>query len=396
MRPVRWLVCALAVLALATSGYFAFHSEKQVAQRTAALRAFEQSARDAGSSLADLRVGEQAYAAAGQSVSVWAPKVAALVDSSAQSIDTLRTSAESAEARSALMEAAASVEEFKNVDQRARDYLKSNQPLMAADVVFTEGGETAASAARQVDAASAAEHQTFDAFQSAQKKSEMYAVGAGGAVTLLSLVLLAALGGGAADAAAEETETPDATSVAHAITPRAAAPVVSEEAPRKSVPALKTAAMLCTEFGQVRDLSDLTALMARAADALEASGLVVWLGDTRGGDLRPVMAHGYPPEVLAKMPAIPRSANNAAAAAYRTSSFQIVLARPGTAAGALVAPLLGPDGCIGALTAEIKGGAESADSVQALATIFAAQLAGVLGAAATADAVESTPKAVSL
>ena len=58
--------------------------------------------------------------------------------------------------------------------------------------------------------------------------------------------------------------------------------------------------------------------------------------------------------------------------------MQIVLAHPGESNGAVVAPLLSTDGCIGALSAEIRGGGESSESVQALAAIFAAQLAGVL------------------
>ena len=37
-----------------------------------------------------------------------------------------------------------------------------------------------------------------------------------------------------------------------------------------------------------------------------------------------------------------------------------------------------PDGCFGALTAEIKNGGEMSDATQALATIFAAQLGTVL------------------
>jgi GAF domain-containing protein len=78
------------------------------------------------------------------------------------------------------------------------------------------------------------------------------------------------------------------------------------------------------------------------------------------------------------MPAVPKSANNAAAAAYRTGALQIVLARPGAASGALVAPLLTADGCIGALSAEIKGRGETSDATQALAVLFAAQLASVL------------------
>src|SRR4051812_2365937 len=137
-RPVRWLVCAIAVLVVAASGYVAFHSDKQIDARRAALRTFDASAREAAAALADLRASQQAYVAAGQGVAFWMPKVAALADTAEQSVDTLRTTAAGAEARAALMEAAASVAEFKNVDKRAREYLKAGQSLMAADVVFTE------------------------------------------------------------------------------------------------------------------------------------------------------------------------------------------------------------------------------------------------------------------
>jgi hypothetical protein len=87
------------------------------------------------------------------------------------------------------------------------------------------------------------------------------------------------------------------------------------------------------------------------------------------------------------MPTIPRSAENAAGSAYRTGQVQIVVARPGMSQGAIVAPLLAADGCIGALSVEIQDGGEESDSVQALASIFAAQLAPIMaGSAAPAEA----------
>jgi hypothetical protein len=121
---------------------------------------------------------------------------------------------------------------------------------------------------------------------------------------------------------------------------------------------------------------------------MDASGLVVWAGGvattTTADDLlRPVLAHGYSPQVLAKMPAVTRSSDNAAAAAYRTGSVQIVLTRPGTSSGAIVAPLLAAEGCVGALSVEVRGGGEGSDSVQALAAIFAAQLAPIVAASVT-------------
>jgi hypothetical protein len=150
---------------------------------------------------------------------------------------------------------------------------------------------------------------------------------------------------------------------------------------------LKAAADLATDFGRVRDSDELARLLARCADMMDASGLVVWAGNAAGGDLQPVLAHGYSAESLARLPAVPRSGDNAAAAAYRTGSMQIVLSRPGGTSGAIVAPVMSPDGCIGALSAEIKNGGEGSEAVQAVAAIVASHLSGMLAA----SAAESTP-----
>jgi hypothetical protein len=95
-----------------------------------------------------------------------------------------------------------------------------------------------------------------------------------------------------------------------------------------------------------------------------------------------VLAHGYSDGTLARIPTVARAADNAAAAAYRTATLQIVRSRPHASQGAVIAPLVGPDGCIGALTAEIRDGQEASDATRALAQIFASHLAGVLASAA--------------
>jgi hypothetical protein len=85
------------------------------------------------------------------------------------------------------------------------------------------------------------------------------------------------------------------------------------------------------------------------------------------------------------MPVIPRSADNAAAAAYRTGRTQVVSPSDDSSPGAVISPLLTPAGCVGALTAEVAGGEESSDHVQALAAIFAAQLSTLVSPPASAD-----------
>jgi hypothetical protein len=152
---------------------------------------------------------------------------------------------------------------------------------------------------------------------------------------------------------------------------------------------LKAAADLATDFGRVRDSAELERLMARASDLMDAAGLVVWLSDGHDG-LRPVLTHGYGPQMLARMQSLPRNADNAAASAFRTGELQIVLSRPGGASGAIVAPILGGDGCVGALSAEIQGGGEGSEAVQAIAAIVAAHLASVLSFT-PAEAEAQTP-----
>ena len=61
---------------------------------------------------------------------------------------------------------------------------------MAADVIFTEGGQLAAVAARQVETARLAEHQAFDAQEAAVRKQQASIIGAGaGVAALISLLL---------------------------------------------------------------------------------------------------------------------------------------------------------------------------------------------------------------
>jgi GAF domain-containing protein len=142
--------------------------------------------------------------------------------------------------------------------------------------------------------------------------------------------------------------------------------------------ALIAAAELCTAFQQARDADELRALVGRAADLMDAAGLIVWVGDATGAVLTPALAHGYSDQVLVRLGDVPRMADNAAAAAYRSGSIQVVTGRPGLTLGAIVVPLVSPAGCIGALAAEIRHEGETSHRVRALAALFSAQLATIV------------------
>jgi GAF domain-containing protein len=131
---------------------------------------------------------------------------------------------------------------------------------------------------------------------------------------------------------------------------------------------LPGAAKVCADMARVLDASDLPGLMLRLAGVLGSPGLIVWVADRSGQVLMPLLTHGYPAAAVARIGSLPTSAENATALAWRTGDVQIV-------PGALVAPIVTSDGCVGALAAELPEGSESRADVRALATIFAAQLA---------------------
>jgi hypothetical protein len=373
-RAVRLLCGVVAWIAIGAAAVFIVRSEQQLAALRADGRAFDLHAREVTDALSDLRAAQQAYVAAGQGVTFWMPKVAQTADAIGKSIAALRTAGTSPGARQAIDEAVTTLAGFAEVDKRARDYLRSGQLLMAGDVIFTEGDQTAASAARQVEAARLAEHRALDASEAGVRRQEAIALAGAGGVSALIVLLLGVSG-------SVKTESDSPLSIALKEVPQ-------PQQSRAVSPVLKTAAQLCTDFARMRDIHDLQQLLERASDVMDAAGLVVWLGSPNGAELQPVLTHGYGDETRARLPNVARTANNAAAAAYRSGDVQIVLSRPGGAKGAIVAPILGAQGCIGALSAEIRGGGEASESVQALAAIIAAQLAGVLAVprAESADA----------
>jgi len=368
-RAARLGFGAVALVAIGAAAFFLFRSEQHIAGLKSTLRAFDVHAREAADGLAELRVAQQAYVAEGQGVAFWMPKVTTLKEAVAGTLSALQQAPVASGSKTALEEAAATVAEFTNADRRARDYINSGQPLMAADVIFTEGGETASAAARQIETARLAEHQAFDATEAAIRKNEALAAGAAAAVAVFAVLCLVPM-----PRESEPTVGLSLNSIAPGPT---VAPPPPAPASRTSA-VLKAAASLSTDFGRVRDAEEMSRLLGRAATLIDATGMVVWLGSATGSDLQPMLAHGYSAQALARMPPVPRSADNAAGAAYRTGQMQIVLSRPGGGSGAIVAPILSADGCIGALSAEIQGGSEASESIQALATIFAAHLATVL------------------
>lgn len=136
-------------------------------------------------------------------------------------------------------------------------------------------------------------------------------------------------------------------------------------------PDLEALAHLCTRFGCADEADDVQPLLLQAGTLLGANGLIVWIWDEAAGHLRPEMAHGYSPQVLRRLPPVPPDASNATASAFRSKS---VIAVSDQTHGALVIPLIAPDGCAGVLALELPRGTEQQPKVRAVATIVASLL----------------------
>lgn len=117
---------------------------------------------------------------------------------------------------------------------------------------------------------------------------------------------------------------------------------------------------------------------------MSAIGIIIWTWDGIAEELRPALVHGYSARVLAQLPPVRRDDDNLTAAAFR--SAQTCEAK-GTddGCGALVLPLLTPEGCVGVLAIELQPGVTNTRTIRAIATILAAVLAPVAVRSQAAD-----------
>jgi hypothetical protein len=151
---------------------------------------------------------------------------------------------------------------------------------------------------------------------------------------------------------------------------------------------LAAIAGLCTRLARAIQPRDIAPVLEDAARILNAVGVILWMWDPATRTLRHVLAHGYSAELVARLPRVRYDTDNAIAEAFRSISTRIVKGS-GPATGAVVVPMVTPAGCAGVLALELHDRAEERESVHALATILAAQLATLFGYAPLAEAVSA-------
>jgi GAF domain-containing protein len=431
-RAGRLALLLIFLGALGVTAYLFHASESSARSESAAAIAFTALARQTERQVLDLRASQQAYVAAGQGGEFWTKKVDERLTGARAALAAMRAAAGSAPARSAVEQAESSLQDFTQVDSRAREYARTGQKLLASDLIYTNGVELTDGALAAIQHAESVELQARTVSAATFDRRQLFALAAAAAASVLAVLLLLPVITVAASIpvdqlvlrAAPVREDPvpagsdasedgwsSARRVSHSL--EAAEPASATEADGATVPAvapsvpdpatfaapdrpavaetpatarafqaasvdLRGIASLCTQLSRVPDTLALTPLLERAAGLLDANGIILWIADPDGRELNPVVAQGYPAQLVARLGTIPRDAENATAAAFRTSLLQTVRA-DGPSNGAIAAPLVTSGGCVGVMAAEVKHEGEREDAKLATATIVAAQLASLVG-----------------
>ena len=402
---VRIMLLAVFILASGMAAYFVWTSESHLRKSVDDVRAFDQSARDAEHSVLEMRSAQQAYVAAGQGAQIWITKAAAASANVKARLEYLRAHATVPGAQSALDNATSALQDFDQIDRRARDYVRNGQALLASDVIFADGVESTTAIAASISDARAAETVVRDSERTQIRRAEAIAIGAAAVVTLVTVLVLAF-----SQTESHEDTLPVTQKDVSTGTPmmpmngadwlrsgesdqpaRSIAAASPQENPSPAAVDLAAVASVCSDLAQVMDTHALPPLLGRAAAILDSPGIVLWIADPDGRELSPIVTHGYSRQMVLRLGTILRDAENATAAALRTSLLQTV-ETDAVSNGAIAAPLVTPVGCVGIMAAEVRGHGEKDAAKLAAASIIAAQLATLVGppstrAQARADAV---------
>jgi hypothetical protein len=391
---LRWTTFVLFVAVLLTASYLVWSNNSDFRTRANSFSAFDHRAASMTRSVMELRMAQQAYVAAGQGDEFWGSKVASQLAALREELGALRTVTKVPEAQSEIDEALAALADFERMDARAKEYARGNQRLLASDLIFSDGLEKTTSILDALQAARTAEGDRMDAAKKAARQRELMLAGGTAAAAIgLGLLLVPATRStatmapdarpviAATAAHADDSQTLLLRDVRDPLPPLPAeTPTSMRETTTQPLDPLDLGqvASLCTELARIGDTRALQAVFERTASVLDANGVVLWVADPDGRELNPVVTHGYPAQLITRLGTIPRDAENATAAAFRTSLLQTVDA-DSISNGAIAVPLVTPTGCVGVMAAEVRHGGERQGTKLAAAAIVAAQLATLVG-----------------
>ena len=141
--------------------------------------------------IADVRGGQFAYVARGQGEAFWMSHVESLIPALQKQAAELGASLASPAAQSAFEPVAAALENFRTLDTKVREFVRSGNSLLAADMIFSDGLESTTTASTQLTAALNEELQHRTARIAALRSRQLAVLGGGAGVILLLMIGLA-------------------------------------------------------------------------------------------------------------------------------------------------------------------------------------------------------------
>lgn len=293
-------------------------------------------------------------------------RIGEIVDQVATDAALLRSSDASGEGADRLEKVWTAVSAVTAARAQARDLLAQGEALSAADVLLSPRTQVIA-LATELRAFRSAELNAFRAERAAVTRRSWLTLGAVSVLWMAALVTLVL------------SRPVERSAVADPL------PAQPFDTP---IVDLAATAELCEAIVRLTDSATLPQILERAAGILDARGIIVWMA--AGDELFAATAFGYEPAVVGRLLPISRTAENATARSWRSGKPGVVLSNE-SALGAVVAPMFGPDRCIGVLAAEVRNGREKDAATRAVTAIVATQLAGVLTAWPASSTVAAGP-----
>ena len=384
-RSVRLVLLLLFVLAAAGTIYQDMRFDAAIARERAAAADVDRDFAALDVTLSDFRAAQAGYVAVGQGAQFWMTRAADLTAQLDETVDRLATATTSETAKSRYLTARAALADLLKIDQKARQNVSNDQRYLASDLIFVDALGVARKLGTELDGAADEERRSAEARMAKINRMRFgMTAGALGFGALIALLLLKGR-----TVAAE----PDSQTVMLAPPPPAPVAVTTPAIPAAAPPPpptvnLAEVAELCVDLGRVGTSREMPAMLERAAAVLGAKGVIVWMIDTSGAFLRPLLAHGYPEKVMQRLGRLQVDADNVTSLAYRSTQPQTISAGAADASGAIAVPLVTSARCIGVLSAEVSRSKPDRDTVSA-ARMIAAQLAAL---AVPAEA-SATPQA---
>ncbi len=377
-RWIRFLLAVLAIGAAAAAAYRIVQDEQLLAGDVVAGRNTDSAAQTAIARTEELRAALHAYVAPGQSYAFWTARAAQLLDKLRTSL--LELDAASNANGSSISGALDTCDRLSAAEQRAREYARHEEPLLAAEVIFNEGRDLLDGLRLQIARNADQLAKVSSERQAAVRKEQMLLAAGAAGILVFALLLLVPVARHTTAGVPAQTRVAE-TPVREAARARDEPAVVaySPAATGLSISRASDVARLCSDLAATEDTAEMEHLLESARGLLNARGIIVWMSTSDRTALEAAVISGYDKRLITRLGTIPADGDNVTARAFRENDSR-TSAATATAAASLAVPLPSPRGAAGVLAAELKPDVAVDDAKVVIARLIAAELGALIAA----------------